>query len=786
MIIKKNQVVVFENFYKSLVSCSIKLSLFKNYDGNSKKNILDLNINNSAKKETFFLNAKVYNYKLIKKLLSFKESSFGSRISILNFCELVVQTIPHYCYHFNLSIAGNCRMCLVELSPNLKPIAACAIPIELNIKIRTNTFLVKRAREGIMEFLLVNHPLDCPICDQGGECDLQDQGLVYGNSRGRYYHQSDFKRSISELMCNSFVKLILTRCIHCTRCIRFLNEIAGDYSLGMLGRGNLSEIGLYNNNELITELGSNITDFCPVGALTIKQYSLETRSWEESYLDTIDLNDSFCTPIRAFIVESKVTRVLPKYNEELRVSWISDISRFCLDGLDLQRQLSPQLNLQKFTLVGYKNNFFNIIYLKQNNFIPMSWPSISNELKNICFSHINLVDKNLVNTFLGNMLDLDLSLGVRDRLASEGNNNFKVLCESNSNNLSQNLNLDFEKNYIFRTNNFGYYSNIILSNINLRFENPVLNAKLRQKVIWDKKSKVFFIGAKYNLTYKYYQLGLTTKALAKILEGRNYLVNLFNKGNKNLLLYNNDLFIPNTFNFVTKFGKNIDINYLVKGSSGILNLDLGLNRTIIKNSEFFIKSKYQSLVLNFYLRCNKLLPISTLEQSVDLHKLNIFFDSYGDHYFNFVKFFFPLLNLIEQSRIAYYTNCYGVIKVQKKKIKINLKKENKYRVFNLNDFKDDFEVINIVFNICLGKNLITKFAVNYERINDFFPFFELFKRRIIFLTVLKQKNYNTLFYYFLLSSKYKNPFNKTLLLSNSINLSTISRTFFKKKTNFTS
>ena len=261
----------------------------------------------------FFLNNKVYNYNLIKSFL--ESNSFSFKKSILDFCTSLNCIIPHYCYHFDLSIAGNCRMCLVELDSSIKPVVACAIPMNSNLKIRTNTFLVKRAREGIMEFLLVNHPLDCPICDQGGECDLQDQSLVYGSSRGRYYNITDFKRSISELRCNSFVKLILTRCIHCTRCVRFLNEVAGDYSLGMLGRGNFSEIGLYRNNELVSELGSNITDFCPVGALTIKQYSLESRKWEEKYLDLIDLNDSFCTPIRVFTFEGKVKRVLPKYNE---------------------------------------------------------------------------------------------------------------------------------------------------------------------------------------------------------------------------------------------------------------------------------------------------------------------------------------------------------------------------------------------------------------------------------------------------------------------------------------
>lgn len=237
-----------------------------NFYKNKKKYLFNLV---SETGTNFFLNKKGYNFNLINDFLkSSIKSGKKKNVSILDTCISLNQMIPHYCYHFNLSIAGNCRMCLVEVSSALKPVVACAVDLMPNQKISTETLLVTRARQGIMEFLLVNHPLDCPICDQGGECDLQDQSVIYGSDRGRFFHISDIKRSVTELMCNNFVKLILTRCIHCTRCVRFLNEVAGDYTLGMLGRGADSEIGLYTDQVLTSELGSNITDFCPVGALT--------------------------------------------------------------------------------------------------------------------------------------------------------------------------------------------------------------------------------------------------------------------------------------------------------------------------------------------------------------------------------------------------------------------------------------------------------------------------------------------------------------------------------------
>jgi NADH dehydrogenase (ubiquinone) Fe-S protein 1 len=196
-------------------------------------------------------------------------------LTILQACESQGVTIPHFCYHDKLSIAGNCRMCLVEDSKSLKPLASCAVNINPNMQIFTNTELVKKARESVLEFLLANHPLDCPICDQGGECDLQDQSLVFGGDRGRFY---ETKRAVEDKNFGPLVKTIMTRCIHCTRCVRFADEIAGTSSMGMTGRGSKSEIGFYIEKVLNSEVSGNIVDLCPVGALTSKPYAFTARS----------------------------------------------------------------------------------------------------------------------------------------------------------------------------------------------------------------------------------------------------------------------------------------------------------------------------------------------------------------------------------------------------------------------------------------------------------------------------------------------------------------------------
>jgi len=235
-------------------------------------------------------------------------------LTIFQACDFLKIIIPHFCYHDKLSIAGNCRMCLIEEIKSLKPLASCAITINSSMKIFTNTELVKKAREGVLEFLLINHPLDCPICDQGGECDLQDQSVIFGGDRGRFY---EIKRSVEDKECGPLIKTIMNRCIHCTRCVRFSQEIAGNDSLGVTGRGFNMEIGFYIQSFINSESSGNVIDLCPVGALTSKPFAFLARSWELKHYEFIDFFDSFASNIRVDMRGSQILRVIPRLNSFL-------------------------------------------------------------------------------------------------------------------------------------------------------------------------------------------------------------------------------------------------------------------------------------------------------------------------------------------------------------------------------------------------------------------------------------------------------------------------------------
>src|SRR6202022_4499701 len=234
-------------------------------------------------------------------------------VTVLQACEMAGVEIPRFCYHERLSIAGNCRMCLVEQEKAPKPIASCAMPAMDNMVIKTNTPMVQKARKGVMEFLLINHPLDCPICDQGGECDLQDQAMGYGFDRSRFHEN---KRAVPDKELGPLVKTSMNRCIHCTRCIRFATEVAGVEELGATGRGEGMEVTTYVAHALTTELAGNLVDLCPVGALTSKPYAFEARSWEMRKTESVDVMDALGSNIRVDTRGGQVMRVLPRLNED--------------------------------------------------------------------------------------------------------------------------------------------------------------------------------------------------------------------------------------------------------------------------------------------------------------------------------------------------------------------------------------------------------------------------------------------------------------------------------------
>ena len=258
--------------------------------------------------------------------------------TVMQACENAGSEIPRFCYHERLSIAGNCRMCLVEIVGSPKPVASCAMPVNEGMEIITSSDRVKEAREGVMEFLLINHPLDCPICDQGGECDLQDQALYYGRGSSRY---SEEKRAVEDKSFGPLIKTTMTRCIHCTRCVRFMDEVAGIHELGAIGRGEDMKIISVAESGLGGEMTGNIIDLCPVGALTNKPYEFQARPWELKKTETIDVFDAVGSNIRVDSIGKKVLRVLPRINEDINEEWISDKTRYACDGLLKQRLDTP-------------------------------------------------------------------------------------------------------------------------------------------------------------------------------------------------------------------------------------------------------------------------------------------------------------------------------------------------------------------------------------------------------------------------------------------------------------
>ncbi|KAG6939038.1 NADH ubiquinone oxidoreductase core subunit S1, partial [Chelydra serpentina] len=260
--------------------------------------------------------------------------------TVLQACEKVGMQIPRFCYHDRLSVAGNCRMCLVEIEKAPKPVAACAMPVMKGWNILTTSEKSRKAREGVMEFLLANHPLDCPICDQGGECDLQDQSMMFGNDRSRFL---EGKRAVEDKNIGPLVKTIMTRCIQCTRCIRFASEIAGVDDLGTTGRGNEMQVGTYVEKMFMSELSGNIIDICPVGALTSKPYAFTARPWETRKTESIDVLDAVGSNIVVSTRTGEVMRILPRLHEDINEEWISDKTRFAYDGLKRQRLIEPMV-----------------------------------------------------------------------------------------------------------------------------------------------------------------------------------------------------------------------------------------------------------------------------------------------------------------------------------------------------------------------------------------------------------------------------------------------------------
>ena len=523
-----------------------------------------------------------------KIIINGKEIEFEKGMTVLQACELADVEIPRFCYHEKLSIAGNCRMCLVEMEKSPKPIASCAMPASEGMNIKTNTPFVEKARKGVMEFLLANHPLDCPVCDQGGECDLQDQSLYYGVDKSRFIEN---KRHVKEKYMGPLIKTQMTRCIHCTRCVRFATEIAGVQELGAIGRGENMEITTYLEKSMKSELSANVIDLCPVGALTSKPYAFEARPWELKKTESIDVMDAVGSNIRVDTYNWEVKRILPRLNDDINEEWISDKTRYSCDGLLKQRLDVPYIK-------------------KDNKLVKSNW----DEVLEIVRKKLVEADPNKIGGHVGDLVSLENSLAFKKF--------FKYL---KSNNLEFRekkfyINPSDKMNYIFNSSIKGIEESdlIILIGTNPRHEATILNARIRKAFIKN-KTPIYSIGDPGDLTYEYKIIGKNTNDIKKIINNESEISSkissakkpIFIIGESALELKSGQYLFEELKNFLLK--KNFinnnwnALNILVQNAStvGLLDLEMMLFQRY-NNFVFFDKLEKKEFDILYLLGSDNL------------------------------------------------------------------------------------------------------------------------------------------------------------------------------------
>lgn len=547
--------------------------------------------------------------------------------TIFQICAKIGINLPCFCYHERLSIAGNCRICVVEA--NNAMVVSCATMLLDNMKIFTKTKRIRKAREGVLEFILSNHPLDCPICDQGGECDLQDILLTYGSDRGRYYELN--KRSVNNLNCSGpFIKTVMTRCIHCTRCVRFVNEISAVYDFGVIGRGSNMEIGTYILNFIDDPLLANIIDLCPVGALISMPASFTSRNWEIKYLQSVDVLDSIATSIKIGVSVNNVQRVLPNV-EEYYDEWLTNKARFVYDSFNVQRLHYPKLKLFfKFISISWKTAMYIFTYLLFNN------------------------SYSIIQSFVGPYCSLELIYNLKYFFNNIGGNNIYYFEPINSNS-------DFRYYYLLNNTlaNLNNILDVLFIGANIRLESPLLNSSLRKNFLNSINFKAYSIGLGLNYsTFPVVNIGSSVLSLYKYLLG---------------LLLVNKYFLFNNYYNINYFNSNniLTLNLFI-GSSSIIRNDYNsiLSSIFIFSRNLFLKIKNINILSRNLGRISymELLPSLNIKNIVKTTKLNKFnfFIGLDNIYINFknrknlnifVGYFF-LLNFFEYINLVFSSSIY--------------------------------------------------------------------------------------------------------------------------------
>jgi NADH-quinone oxidoreductase subunit G len=587
-------------------------------------------------------------------------------LTVLQACEKAGVEIPRFCYHEKLSIAGNCRMCLVEMEKSPKPIASCAMPAVEGMNIKTNTEFVEKARKGVMEFLLANHPLDCPVCDQGGECDLQDQSMFYGIDKSRY---KENKRKVPEKNMGPLIKTQMTRCIHCTRCVRFATEIAGVPELGAIGRGEDMQITTYLEQSMESELSANVVDLCPVGALTSKPYVFEARPWELKKTESIDVMDAIGSNIRVDTYGWEVKRVLPRINEDINEEWISDKTRHACDGLLNQRLDKPYIKYNgKFEKATWKE-VYEIIKSKFENTKKEKICGVTGDLINMETLYIF---KEFFNKTIG-------SHNIESRI----NHSY--------------FNPEKRENYLFNSSINGIEDSdfIILVGTNPRYEATILNTRIR-KAYLKNKTKIISLTDVGDLTYPYSALNADTKTIKDIVEDKHEISSLIINAKKPMIIFGQSVFKLKSAKFIfesfktflinkSKISKEWNaLNVISENASTVGSYDLGIYKTIDGSNE----------VLQ-HIEDNKFDIIYLLGQdNLKFDKKNefiIYQGSHGDKGAEMADIILPSAAYTEQN--GYYTNLEG--KLQKA-----------YKAsFPPEEAKEDWQIINEIAEIMNHRKL---------------------------------------------------------------------------------
>ena len=595
-----------------------------------------------------------------------KEIEFEKGMTVLQACELAEVEIPRFCYHEKLSIAGNCRMCLVEMEKSPKPIASCAMPAVEGMKIKTNTEFVEKARKGIMEFLLVNHPLDCPVCDQGGECDLQDQSLYYGVDKSRFLEN---KREVKDKYMGPLIKTQMTRCIHCTRCVRFATEVAGVPEIGAIGRGEDMEITTYLEKSMESELSANVIDLCPVGALTSKPYAFEARPWELKKTESIDVMDAVGSNVRVDTYGWEVKRVLPRLNNQINEEWISDKTRFSCDGLLKQRLDTPYIK-------------------KDNKLVKSNW----DEAVQLICEKIKSFEPKEIAGHIGDMVSLESSLA------------FKIFFESiKSNNLEFRekkyyINPEEKINYIFNSSIEGIEESdlILLIGCNPRYEATMVNARIK-KMCSKYKSLVYSIGDPGDLTYDYEVIGDNTEVINDLINNKNEFSKKFLNSKKPIVILGESCLEIESGKFIFEEIKNFltknnfitekwnSLNVLSQNASTVGSLDLKLmNYDDNNNFIFFDKLKNKEFKFLYLLSSDNL-------DIVKNNEFVVYQGSHGDRGAEIADVILPSPAYTEQNGL--YSNLEGRIQ------------ECRKASYPTGDSKEDWKIFNLLSERIHNKKL---------------------------------------------------------------------------------